>query len=123
VVEQRQEDVTIALTDAQIAQVRRAAAGGGGGLSALFARLEDVPAAARAIEARREGGGISQSTLRALLLLGAFPRDGTYLTLAEVAGRVGLSPSTAHRYAITWVAVGVLEQEPVRRRYRVGVAR
>jgi hypothetical protein len=120
-VSQRQHDVTITLSKAQIAQVSRATADGNGGLAPLFARLDDVAAAARAVEVRREAGDLSHSTLRALLLLGVFPKDGTYLTLAEAAGRVGFSPSTAHRYASTWVAVGMLEREPVTRRYRVCV--
>jgi IclR helix-turn-helix domain len=113
------DDVTITLTDTQIGQIRRATANGNGGLAALFAGLDDMATAVRAVQARRDDTGLSQSTLRALLLLAAFPRDGTYLTLARAAGLVGFSPSTAHRYASTWVAAGVLEQEAVTRRYRV----
>jgi hypothetical protein len=116
----RKHDVSIELTDAQIGQITRATANGNGGLAALFARLGDMSATARAVETRREAGELSQSTLRALLLLGAFPPDGSYVTLAHMAKAVGFSPSTAHRYASTWVAVGVLEQEPVTRRYRIG---
>lgn len=60
----------------------------------------------------------SRSTLRALMVLQAFPCDGGERQLTAVAGELGLSPSTTHGYVITWVAVGALEQNPTTRRYR-----
>lgn len=115
------DEVTIALTNAQIRRVTRAAGNGDGGLAALLAQPTQLRAAAHAIETSTALGGISRSTLRAVLVLCAFPTDGSYRTLAEVAQLVGLSPSTAHRYVTSWVAVGVLEQEAVTRRYRACV--
>jgi hypothetical protein len=111
--------VRIALTDAQIRQVTRAAGDGSGGLAALLAQQTDLQAAAQAVQTSAEFDGISRSALRAVLVLCAFPMDGSYRALGEVAQLVGLSPSTAHRYVTTWVVVGVLEQEAVTRRYRV----
>lgn len=61
---------------------------------------------------------LSQSVLRALLLLGAFPADGATQSLAVVADEIGMARSTAHRYISTWVAAGVMEREPGTRRYR-----
>jgi IclR helix-turn-helix domain len=116
-------EVTITLTEAQVGQVARAAANGGGGMLGLLAQQTGPEAAALAAQSSAELGPISRSTLRALLVLRAFPPDGSYLTLAEVAEAVGMSPSTAHRYVTTWVVVGVLEQEAVTRRYRVCVDR
>jgi DNA-binding MarR family transcriptional regulator len=60
----------------------------------------------------------SRSLLRGLLMLVAFPCGGDYRRLTDVTRALGLSPSTAHRYAQTLVAVGLLEQEPRSRRYR-----
>jgi hypothetical protein len=115
----QQPEVTITLTDAQIRQVTRAATKGSRGLATLLAHQTDLRAAAQAVGSSAELRGISRSALRAMLVLCAFPTDGSYRTLAEVTQLVGLSPSTAHRYVTTWVVVGVLEQEAVTRRYRV----
>jgi hypothetical protein len=101
-------EVPIALTNAQIRQVTRAATDRSGGLAALLAQQADLQAAAQAIQASAEISGISRSALRAVLVLCAFPRDGSYRALGEVAPLVGLSPSTAHRYVTTWAVVGVL---------------
>ena len=122
-VARRRAEVAITLTEAQVGQVTRAAADGGGVLLALLTRQTGPEAAAFAAQSSAELGPISRSTLRAVLVLRAFPTDGSYLTLAEVAQAVGMSPSTTHRYVTTWVVVGVLEQEAVTRRYRVCVDR
>jgi hypothetical protein len=60
----------------------------------------------------------SRSVIRALLVLAAFPADGSPRELTEIAGEIGFSPSTTHRYIRTWVAVGLLEQDLHARRYR-----
>jgi DNA-binding IclR family transcriptional regulator len=42
--------------------------------------------------------------------------------VTDLAGRLEMSPSTTHRYLTTLLAVGLIEQDPRTRRYRVPVA-
>jgi AraC-like DNA-binding protein len=109
-------EVTITLTNAQIERVTRDAAGGEG-LAPLLAPLNDPRALERALRPLMEDPSYARSTLRALLILGSFPVDGSALELTDVASKLGFSPSTTHRYLKTWMAVGLLEQDPVSRRY------
>lgn len=113
-------EVTIKLTHAQVARVVRDAAGSSW-LSQLLAGLDGPRALHSAVLPLLDDHGYSRSTLRALLVLGAFPPDGGELELTEVAKQLELSPSTTHRYVGTWMAVGLLEQDPVSRRYRRAV--
>ncbi|MHB8235300.1 MAG: acyl-CoA dehydrogenase family protein, partial [Solirubrobacteraceae bacterium] len=53
---------------------------------------------------------VSRSVLRALLVLAAFPLDGAYRALADIAKELGYNASTTHRYVSTWLAIGLLEQ-------------
>lgn len=109
--------MTITLTDAQVAQIVGRAAGvvglnrmlapvgGESTIRQLLAKVEDVES-------------YSRSTLRALMVLAAFPDDGSPREITDVARQLGLSPSTTHRYVGTWVAIGVLVQQPRTRTYR-----
>jgi hypothetical protein len=109
--------VTIALTDEQITEVIRDAAavrGVGGALSGLG----DVEELHRVTTALANDPRCSSTALRSLLVLAAFPDDGSDLELSEVAARVHLSPSTTHRYVNAFRAVGLLTQDPITRRYR-----
>lgn len=65
---------------------------------------------------------LSRSLIRGLVLLAAFEPGGRERGIVELAGELGFSPSTAHRYARTLVAVGLLEHSPVTRRYRLAPA-
>jgi hypothetical protein len=109
--------VTISLTSTQISQVVRNASGRTG-LSTMLADLEDQQALHDAVAPLLEDDNYSRSTLRALLVLAAFHPDGSERELTDVARELELSPSTAHRYVGTWMALGLLEQDPVSRRYR-----
>jgi hypothetical protein len=109
--------VTITLTDWQVARVVREASVPPG-LSALPAGLDDFGELRGAVMPLLEDATYSRSTLRALLVLGAFPSDGGERELTDVARQLDLSPSTTHRYIGTWMAVGLLEQHPRSRRYR-----
>jgi hypothetical protein len=109
--------VPITLSDAQVAQVVREASGGAG-LSTLMGGLSDPQTLRISVLALTGENGYSQSVLRALLVLGAFPADGTERTLKDVAEQLAFSASTVHRYAVTWMAVGLLEQDHRSRRYR-----
>ncbi len=62
---------------------------------------------------------LSRSLMLGLLVFACFPADGEALAVTDVATRLELSPSTTHRYMSTLLAVGLLEQDPRTRRYRV----
>jgi IclR family pca regulon transcriptional regulator len=62
----------------------------------------------------------SQSLERGLAILGCFTPQRSVLGIAEIADDLGMSRSTTHRYVITLVALGYLEQN-VSRKYRLGL--
>ncbi len=62
---------------------------------------------------------LSRSLLRGLALLTGFGPDGEARGIVELAGDLGMSPSTAHRYALTLVELGLLERCPKTRKYRL----
>jgi Fic family protein len=112
------EEVFIALSRAQVDQVVRAASGTGN-MSVLLSGLRDVREELEAAPRQMEDSRLSHSLLSGLLLLAAFPADGSYRRTAEVARMLGMSISTAHRYISTLAAVGLLERDPSTRRYRL----
>jgi IclR-like helix-turn-helix domain-containing protein len=133
--------ISITLSPAQVDQVVRAASQGRApSVSPLVANLVARPlgatdgadaGAARPQPERRESsaGGylpsqtddprLSRSLLRGLSILMCFPDDGSERGIVELAGDVGMSPSTAHRYATTLVELGLLERCPNSRKYRL----
>jgi predicted transcriptional regulator len=112
------EPVYIELTQAQVDRVVRNASGSGT-MSALMAGLGGVRQTLQESPQQIEDRRLSRSLLSGLLLLACFPTDGTYLSNTEVARRVGMNMSTAHRYISTLVSVGLLERDPGTRRYRL----
>ncbi len=64
---------------------------------------------------------ISRSLLRGLAVLACF--DDESLGLMEIADRLGISPSTLHRYLLTLVQVGLLEQSQETRKYALANTR
>jgi IclR family pca regulon transcriptional regulator len=63
----------------------------------------------------------SQSVERGLAILGCFSGEADLLGIAEMADLAGMSRSTTHRYAITLVELGFLEQRAgSNRKYRLG---
>jgi hypothetical protein len=62
---------------------------------------------------------LSRSLLRGLSILTRFGPDGGSRGIVELAGDLGMSPSTAHRYALTLVELGLLERCPKTRKYRL----
>jgi hypothetical protein len=62
---------------------------------------------------------LSRSLLRGLSILTSFGPDGEARGIVEMAGDLGMSPSTAHRYALTLVELGLLERCPKTRKYRL----
>jgi IclR helix-turn-helix domain len=118
----QRSEVSIVLTSAQLAHVMRDTSGWQNGMPSLLGTFGDPNLAARVIDAQPSAAHFSRSVLRALLVLAAFPPDGTYRPLIDVAKELGYTASTTHRYAITWLAIGLLEQDPKSRRYRRPVA-
>ena len=62
----------------------------------------------------------SQSLERGLAILGCFTPARPVLGIADIADDLGMSRSTTHRYVITLVALGYLEQG-ASRKYRLGL--
>lgn len=62
----------------------------------------------------------SQSLERGLAILGCFTPDRPVLGIADIADELGMSRSTTHRYVITLVALGYVEQG-ASRKYRLGL--
>jgi IclR family transcriptional regulator, pca regulon regulatory protein len=62
----------------------------------------------------------SQSLERGLAILGCFSASRPVLGIADIAKDLGMSRSTTHRYVITLVALGFLEQG-ASRKYRLGL--
>jgi len=64
----------------------------------------------------------SHSLERGLALLGCFTPDESWLGIVDMADLTGMGRSTTHRYVITLVALGFLEQSASNgRKYRVGL--
>ncbi|HEX4482552.1 MAG TPA: helix-turn-helix domain-containing protein [Solirubrobacteraceae bacterium] len=139
---QEQIAITITLSPAQIDSVVRAASRGSTpSISALIA--ESLTSASGSANGRsaspssapdEDTGGesargylptdtddprLSRSLLRGLSLLRGFGADGGERGIVELAEEVGMSPSTAHRYALTLVELGLLERCPRTRKYRL----
>ncbi|MHB8240592.1 MAG: helix-turn-helix domain-containing protein [Solirubrobacteraceae bacterium] len=111
--------ITIELTSAQIDRVLRGSADSDQ-ISSRLRGLSEKTGSSQFKELA-ESPRLSRSLLLGLLVLGAFPSDGTALAVTDVASRLEMSPSTTHRYLTTLLAVGLLEQDPRTRRYRIPV--
>jgi DNA-binding MarR family transcriptional regulator len=72
----------------------------------------------RALQAALDDPQLSQSLLRGLALLSCYSPQREWRTISELAKELDLPPSTAHRYARTLRAIGLLEQHPGTREYR-----
>ena len=60
---------------------------------------------------------LSRSLLRGLSILTCFDAEGEPRGIVEVAQELDMSPSTAHRYALTLLRLGLLERSPHTRKY------
>jgi hypothetical protein len=69
-----------------------------------------------------EDRSLSHSLLIGLEVLTCFPLDGTERGVADVASQLGMNNSTVHRYMSTLTRVGLLEQNPYTRLYRLATA-
>ena len=64
-------------------------------------------------------GRLSRSLLLGVKVLAVLARDGGWVALSALAARLDMSKTTAHRYVNTLVEVGLVEQDPDTRRYRL----
>lgn len=110
--------ISIDLTGPQIDRVIRES-GEGDGIASLLRGLAGDETLLSRYEALADSPRLSRSLLLGLLVLASFPHGGESLSVSDIAGRLGMSPSTTHRYLSTLRAVGLLEQDPRTRRYRV----
>lgn|GEM_PF-1306571 len=108
---------SIALTDGQVAQVLREASHRAQ-LASLLPEVSQLDALSSVALPLLEDSNVSRSTLRALLVLDALPPDGSERELTDIARQLDVSASTTHRYIHTWMALGLIEQDPRSRRYR-----
>jgi predicted transcriptional regulator len=91
-------------------------------VSLLLTGLPDSSDVLGLIDQQPQAERFSRSLLCGLALFAALPADGSYVGITELARRLGMSNSTAHRYASTLVAVGLLERDSNTREYRLGHA-
>ncbi len=110
--------ISIELTSAQIDRVVRRREDSAG-ISGLLRGLPEQQAGLSKLKTLSESPRLSRSLLLGLLVLTCFPDDGSPLAVTEVATSLEMSASTTHRYLTTLLAVGLLEQDPRTRRYRV----
>jgi IclR family pca regulon transcriptional regulator len=82
-------------------------------------RSGTVPAPAWSIPGLRTPR-YSQSLERGLAILACFTAKRPVLGIADIADQLGMSRSTTHRYVLTLVALGYLEQG-ASRKYRLGL--
>jgi hypothetical protein len=132
--------ISITLSPTQVDAVVRAASHGSApsiarlimeSLSAPVQRngRRDASGSAGAFKGKAAGRGylpietadprLSRSLVRGLSLLTGFGPDGDERGIVELAEDLGMSPSTAHRYALTLVELGLLERCPRTRKYRL----
>jgi hypothetical protein len=114
------EPVVIVLSRLQVRHVV-AAACGEDIITVMLCVLERLRDVADAEPRRIADKRFSGSLLFGLRLIYAFPRDGALIGHIELARKLDKNPSTVHRYLITLLAVGLIERDPVMRRY--GLAR
>ncbi len=108
--------ISLGLTVEQVASVIAAASAAGAESAGLLAGL--AAPGELTTSSLLEDRTISRSLLFGLVVLISFPADGSDRGIKEIATELDLPPSTAHRYAHTLLAIGLLEQDPRSRRYR-----
>jgi len=97
--------------------VRAASGSSAPGIAALVSgALQARNGGPPALEADRR---LSRSLLRGLSLLGCFESPTQERGIVELAKEAQMSASTAHRYALTLIELGLLERSPRSRRYRL----
>lgn len=112
--------ISIELTGAQVDRVMRDASHEQN-LAGLLRGLDAEGSLAGRYQALSASPRLSRSLMLGLLVFAAMPRDGAALAVTDMAAKLDMSPSTTHRYMTTLLALGLLEQDPRTRRYRLAL--
>jgi hypothetical protein len=80
---------------------------------------QDVPITGSGYMPEYSDTRLSRSLLRGLSILTCFGPGREERGILELAGELGMSPSTTHRYVATLVELGLLERCPRSRKYRL----
>ncbi len=112
-------EVYLELSETQIDRVVRQASMGEDTMSGLVSRLAGVRKVLTENPHLIQDRRLSSSLLSGLAVVSCFPTDGGYLSNTEVARSNSMNMSTTHRYISTLLAVGLLERDPISRRYRL----
>jgi hypothetical protein len=110
-------DVNELLTGEQLVDVADALATNGG-IRSAFAGLGGDAAICTTWPKLAKDRGLSRSLLAGLLVLLAFPEDGSYLGNSDIGRLLGMSLPTSHRYIRTLATIGLLQRDPITRKYR-----
>jgi hypothetical protein len=110
--------VAIELTQSQIDRVIRDATGAGK-VSILMSGSQGVQETLAREPHLFDDTRISASLMRGLLVFAALPSDGRSIRGSDLSRILDIGPSTIHRYLTTLVAVGLAEQDPSSRSYRL----
>jgi IclR helix-turn-helix domain len=114
--------VMLELSAEQVREVVRAATAGRGPsvwqIELGLSREALLGAVSRPLPAVVDGRVFSHSLARGLRVLAVFPADGGLRGVAEIAKGLGMKRTTVHRYIVTFVALGLVVQDPVTRQYR-----
>ncbi|MHB8241725.1 MAG: helix-turn-helix domain-containing protein [Solirubrobacteraceae bacterium] len=110
--------MSIELTPAQVRHVVDAARKEGSMVALLSHRCE-LGEPLEFSQAWLENPSLSRSLLIGLLMLSAFPSDGSYIGNATLAKTLDLNSSTCHRYLSTLLEIGLVERDPHTRHYRL----
>src|SRR5215470_3023600 len=84
--------------------------------------VQGRPAIARRAKSEGRRRERLSSVATAIRLLKAFSEDEVDIGISDLARRLGIAKSTAHRLAVTLVSEGLLEQDRDSGKYRLGVA-
>jgi hypothetical protein len=111
------QPISLELSRAQVDRVISAAADAGGIRTILFG-LNGGTSAIDIDSSSLDDSRLSRSLLNGLLVLAAFPANGSFAGNAEIAERLGMTLTTTHRYISTLLAAGLIERDPNTRKYR-----
>jgi hypothetical protein len=111
----RPKPVVLELAESQVAAIVQAAAGAGA-ISALLAGVDNLQASLSRQMPALNDRRLSRSLLTGLLLLTHIP-PAPGIAISELKRVTGTTNSTAHRYATTLVAAGLVTQDPRTRKY------
>jgi DNA-binding transcriptional ArsR family regulator len=110
--------IAIELTPGQIDHVVLGATGAGSMSVLLSGKIDVQEIFLRRAELMGDPS-ISRSLLRALMILAVLHPGESYMGVVEIASKLDLSPSTAHRYLTTLLIVGLVERNESTRKYRL----